>query len=131
MPTEISVKVDLKGLEKKTSPQAFARGRLAMTNQMLLDMERFVPKRSGELRTTAAAKQDSVVYTSPYARIQFYGRKRKGFFSDRQRRYFFANKEKLLAQRPTPGTGPRWDKKAAALYMKRWETVALKGMGIK
>ena len=130
MGAEVTVDIDLKGLNQKVSPQAFARGQLALTNQMLLDMERFVPKRKGELRASGSARKDAVVYRAVYARLRFYGKIRKGFFSDKQRRFFFANKERLLAQKPAPGTGPRWDKKASAIYMRRWEQVALKGMGI-
>ncbi|NQG19359.1 capsid protein [Streptococcus suis] len=128
---EVSVKIDLKGLEKKVSPQAFARGRLALVSQMKMDMERFVPKRKGELRSSAYTTNDSVVYQTPYARLRYHGKVRKGFFSDRQRRFFFANKERLLAQKPAPGTGSYWDRKASAIYMKRWEEACLKGMGIK
>lgn len=127
---DVSVKIDLKGLEKKVSPQAFARGQLAMTNQMLLDMNKYVPLRSGQLRGGGHARKDSVVWTAPYARIRFYNRRLKLFFSDRQRKFFFANKERLLRQKPKPGTGPRWDKKAIPKHGKDWGKVALKGMGI-
>ena len=126
-----SVKIDLNGVKKKVSPENFAKGKLAIANQMLLDMEPYVPKRKGILRSSAHVRQDSVVYVTPYARLLYYGKKRKGFFSEKQRKFFFANKEKLLSQRPTPGTGPRWDKKAAALPSKKWGDVGLKAMGLK
>lgn len=126
-----SVKIDLKGVEKKVSPENFAKGKLAIANQMLLDMDPYVPKRKGELRSSGHVRQDSIIYETPYARLRYYGKKRKGFFSEKQRRFFFANKEKLLSQRPTPGTGPRWDKKASALYSKNWAEVGAKAMGVK
>ena len=126
-----SVKIDLKGVEKKVSPENFAKGKLAIANQMLLDMEPYVPKRKGELRSSGHVRQDSIIYETPYARLRYYGKKRKGFFSEKQRKFFFANKEKLLSQKPKPGTGPRWDKKAAALYSKNWADVGLKAMGLK
>ena len=126
-----SVKIDLNGVKKKVSPENFAKGKLAIANQMLLDMEPYVPKRKGILRSSAHVRQDSVVYVTPYARLLYYGKKRKGFFSEKQRKFFFANKEKLLSQRPTPGTGPRWDQKAAALPSKKWGDVGLKAMGLK
>ena len=126
-----SVKIDLKGVEKKVSPENFAKGKLAIANQMLLDMEPYVPKRKGELRSSGHVRQDSIIYETPYARLRYYGKKRKGFFSEKQRKFFFANKEKLLSQKPKPGTGPRWDKKAAALYAKNWAEVGLKAMGVK
>lgn len=127
----VSVKIDLNGVKKKVSPENFAKGKLAIANQMLLDMDPYVPMRKGILRASAHVRQDSVVYVTPYARLLYYGKKRKGFFSEKQRKFFFANKEKLLSQRPTPGTGPRWDKKAAALHSKKWGDVGLKAMGLK
>ena len=128
---DVSIKIDLKGIEKKLSPEAIARGKLAIANQMMMDMERFVPKQKGYLRASGHVNKDSVVYATPYARIRFYGNKRKGFFSDRQRKFFFANKDELLRHRPTPGTGPRWDKKAIPLYSKNWGKVGLRAMGVK
>ncbi|MGQ7357769.1 minor capsid protein [Streptococcus suis] len=130
MSFDMKITVDLKGIEKKVSPQAFDRGRLAMTNQMLLDMNKYVPARSESLRNSGRASKDSVIWSAPYARLRFYGKKQKGFFSDRQRKFFFANKEKLLQHKKRPGTGPRWDKKAIPIHMKQWEQVALKGMGL-
>ena len=127
----VNVKIDLSGVEKKVSPENFAKGKLAIANQMLLDMDPYVPKRKGILRASAHVRQDSVVYVAPYARLLYYGKKRKGFFSEKQRRFFFANKDKLLSQKPTPGTGPRWDKKASALYAKNWAEVGAKAMGVK
>ena len=126
-----SVKIDLKGVEKKVSPENFAKGQLAIAEQMVLDMDRFVPKRGGELRSKVDVRKGSIVYKQPYARLLYYGKKRKGFFSEKQRRFFFANKDKLLSQKPTPGTGPRWDKKASALYAKNWAEVGAKAMGVK
>lgn len=127
---DIKVDIDIKKLEKKVGPQAVRRGQIAMTNQMLMDMNKYVPMQSGRLRGRAFAMVDKVIWYSPYARIRFYGKKRKGFFSDKQRRYFFANKDELLDQKPKRGTGTRWDQKAARKHMKGWEEAALKGMGI-
>lgn len=126
-----SVKIDLKGVEKKVSPENFAKGKLAIANQMLLDMEPYVPKRKGELRSSGHVRQDSIIYETPYARLRYYGKKRKGFFSEKQRKFFFANKEELLKYKKVQGTGPRWDKKAAALHSKEWGDVGLKAMGLK
>lgn len=130
MSFDVKITVDLKGVEKKVSPQAFDRGRLAMTNQMLMDMNKYVPVQSHKLRNRSRALKDRIIWGVPYARLRFYGKKHKGFFSDRQRRFFFANKERLLKHEPRAGTGPRWDKQAAARHMKQWEQVALKGMGV-
>lgn len=127
---DINIDIDIKKLEKKVGPQAVRQGQIAMTNQMLMDMNKYVPVQSGRLRGRAFAMVDYVVWYSPYARIQFYGKKRKGFFSKKQRRYFFANKDKLLKKKPKRGTGTRWDEKASKKHLDDWGKVALKGMGI-
>ena len=127
----VNVKIDLKGVEKKVSPENFAKGQFAIANQAMLDMKRFVPKRKGELRASGHVRQGSIIYEPHYARLLFYGKKGKGFFSEKQRKFFFANKEELLKHKKTPGTGPRWDKKASALYAKNWAEVGAKAMGVK
>lgn len=131
MGASVNVKVDLKGLEKKCSPEAVRRGQIAMTDQMLLDMNKFVPMRSGKLRESGHARVDTLTWSTKYARIRFYNRRLKLFFSEKQRKFFFANKDRLLAQKPKPGTGGRWDKKAAAKHKKDWGKVAIKAMGVK
>lgn len=118
MGSEITVNVDLKGIEKKVSPQAFARGQLALAFQMKLDMERFVPKLDGHLRASATFDKDGVTYDTPYARAQFYGSSYTKKTSFTFRRY------------TTSGTGKRWDLRASAIYMSDWEKKALEGMGV-
>ena len=49
MGTGVKVKIDLKGIERKVTPMGLARAKEAVTNQMIMDMHRFVPRRSGEL----------------------------------------------------------------------------------
>ena len=120
--TGVKVKVNLKGIERKVTPMGLARAKEAVASQMVMDMERFIPRRSGELRANLTKANGKIVYNAPYARIQFYGKKRKGFFS---------NKEELLKYKKTPGTGSRWDKKASALYSKNWEQVAKKALELK
>ena len=122
MGASVNVKVDLKGLEKKCSPEAVRRGQIAMTDQMLLDMNKFVPMRSGKLRESGHARVDTLTWSTKYARIRFYNRRLKLFFSE---------KDELLAKKPKPGTGPRWDRKAAAKHKKDWGKVAIKAMGVK
>ena len=131
MGANVSIKVDLKGLEKKCSPEAVRRGQIAMSNQMLLDMNKYTPVQSGHLRGSGHSNVDTLVWSTPYARIRFYNRRLKLFFSEKQRKFFFANKDRLLAKKPKPGTGGRWDKKAAAKHRKEWGQVAIKAMGVK
>ena len=131
MGTGVKVKIDLKGLERKVTPMGLARAKEAVTNQMIMDMHRCVPRRSGELGGNLTKTNGKIVYNVPYARMQYYGKKRKRFMSDKQRKFFFANKEELLKYKKAPGTGPRWDKKASALYSKDWEQVAKRALGLK
>lgn len=131
MGTGVKVKINLKGIERKVTPMGLARAKEAVTNQMVMDMHRFIPRRSGELRGNLTKVDGKIVYNAPYARMQFYGKKRKGFVSDKQRKFFFANKEELLKYKKAPGTGPRWDKKASALYSKDWEQVAKRALELK
>ncbi|EHJ56387.1 minor capsid protein [Streptococcus urinalis] len=119
MGATVSVKVDLKGIEKKVSSQALARGKLAIANQMILDMAPFTPAKEGNLRGSAQASGDSVRYPGPYARAQFYGSSYNKHKSFTFKRY------------TTPGTGKRWDKKATALHVKDWGKVGLRAMGVK
>ena len=48
MGTSVSVKIDLKGIEKKVSSSALAKGKLAIANQMMIDMQPFIPRKSGD-----------------------------------------------------------------------------------
>lgn len=119
MGAKVSVKVDLKGIEKKVSSAALAKGKLAIANQMKKDMRPFVPFRDGELSGSAQAIKDGVKYSVPYARAQFYG----GSYNKKRSWHWSKGKQS--------GTGPRWDKKATALHVKEWGKVGLRAMGVK
>lgn len=108
----MGVKVELGGVRDKISPQAMKRGRYALANQAMADMNPFVPKKNNILRQSAHVKSDgsAILYETKYARKQFY-----------------LNGKKYS----TPGTGPRWDLKAKSLYMPSWKKAYLKGAGIK
>ena len=114
----MGVKIDLDGVRKKVSQRALDKGRYALGNQMLADMNPFVPKRSGGgiLRQTGHLTSDNkqVVYETPYAKAQFYGTNGKVIF----RKY------------STPGTGKRWDLKAKGMYLPSWKRAFLRGAGI-
>ena len=71
MGAKVSVKVDLKGIEKKVSSAALAKGKLAIANQMMMDMTPFIPRKSGNLSGSGQATKDGVRYPGPYARAQF------------------------------------------------------------
>jgi hypothetical protein len=114
----VTVKVDLQGLEKKCSPEAVKRGKVAMIGQMITDMQPFIPRRDGTLSASGSAFSDGIRYPGPYARAQFYGSS------------YNKNRSFTFSKYTTPGTGKRWDKKAIPKHGKNWGKVALRAMGV-
>ena len=106
--TSVDVKVDFDGIHEKFSERNITFGRRAMANQMLADMNRFVPRRDGILRmnTSLAFDGSEIYYHQKYASRQFYNQ--------------FENYT-------TPNTGPRWDKKAYSIHKNQWKKQFVKG----
>lgn len=102
------IEIDLGGVYDKLSPQMVARGRRALANQAMADMNQFVPAKSHVLRMGVSIDIDgsSIQYNTPYAAKQFYVQH---------------------INYTTPGTGPRWDLKAKGIYMSDWEKAFLGG----
>lgn len=107
----MGIKVDIAGVRAKVSEQAFENGRFALGNQMISDMDSFVPRKDGTLRQSVHLSSDAkeIIYQTPYAARQFY-----------VQAYNYS----------TPGTGSRWDLKASSMFMSEWVKVFEKGMGI-
>lgn len=99
MGANVTVKVDLKGLEKKCSPEAVRRGQIAMSNQMLLDMNKYTPVQSGHLRGSGHSNVDTLVWSTPYARIRFYNRRLKLFFSEKTTEVLFCEQRQTARQK--------------------------------
>ncbi|MBF0778181.1 minor capsid protein [Streptococcus cuniculi] len=114
----IRIKVDLSGVKSKLSDRNILLGKVAMANQMLLDMTNFVPmaNEGGALRASGHVIENGngIEWNTVYARAQFYGT--NGIVS--------------FQHYSTPGTGKRWDEKAKAIYMNRWQDVFAKGAGL-
>lgn len=112
----IKVNVDLSGVNKKLSPANLRAGQYAMANQAMSDMNPFVPYDTKSLRTKVSISMDGteLIWNEKYARAQYYGR----------------SKHATWTKGRMPGTGPYWDKKAAALHMKDWEKAYTKGAGL-
>ena len=110
----VKVTVELDGVKRKLSQENFKRGQYALANQAMSDMNQFVPRKEGTLRTTAHVVDCSVVYQTPYAKAQFYGSNGKATF----RNY------------STPGTGKRWDLKAKSMFMDSWKKAFKGGAGL-
>lgn len=83
--------------------------KIQVLNQMHQDMEQYVPKRAGFLRSQSFVNGAGVHYTAKYAKAQFYGLVN----GHRVRNY------------STPGTGRRWDLRAKAVYKADWQKVAV------
>ena len=135
----VSVKVDLGTVYKKLDKQAMDRGRYAMANQMLSDMNQYVPKKSYTLVGTGHVTPSSreIVWRTKYAKAQFYGKfTRTKPLTAKQLRYLHAMARENGGKLPkrgysTPGTGPRWDLKAKGIHMETWKAAYLKGAGIE
>ena len=107
----MGVKVEISGVRAKVSEKAFENGRFALGNQMMSDMDPFVPRKDGTLRQSVhlSSNAKEIIYQTPYAARQFY-----------QQAYNYS----------TPGTGSRWDLKAQGMFMSAWVKAFTKGMGL-
>ena len=106
----MSVTVNFGGIKRKISNQNVKRGQYAVANQAMADMDRFVPRKEGNLRTAVhVTSVGKILYEMPYAKRQFH-----------------INGTTYS----TPGTGPRWDLKAKGMYMDSWKKAFLRGSGI-
>ena len=88
-PTE-EIKARL-GINKNGEVQNF------FTNSCVKRMAKYIPYDNGVLRTAKYIGSDYVIYTSPYARYQYYGIRQDG-----------THKVKHYT---TPGTGTKWDRR--------------------
>lgn len=81
------------GIEPNGPTQKF------FTNTCYNHMDKYVPKREGNLRTIVSFGIDgnSITYQSPYARYQYKGMRDDG--------------SRVVKRYTTPGTGPYWDKR--------------------
>ena len=118
---EAKVEIDLSGVEKKLSPANLDMGQKAMANQMLADMDDFVPYREGTLSQTATISTDGkeLHWNTPYAKAQYNG----GFTNHKGTVVEFKNYTTTFH----PQAGPEWDKVAAGMFMEDWKKVYVEG----
>lgn len=114
----ISIKVDIGRINKKFGPNAKKVAEYAIANQAMLDMERFVPLRDGDLRGSGHVSGNQIVYNTVYARAQFYG----GAYNKKRSWHWSKGK--------TAGTGPRWDLKAKGMYGDKWADKGREALGL-
>lgn len=88
------------GIEPNGKVQKF------FTNSCYKHMDKYVPMRTGDLRTNVDIQADSITYEStPYAIIQYYG---------------IINGKPIPEENyTTPGTGPYWDKRMVSTEMDK------------
>lgn len=111
-----TVKINLEGVKAKLSTKNIERGRYAMANQMLSDMQPLIPNRDGILQQVGMIEGngESLTWILPYAKAQFYG----------------GNGIVVFRKYTTPGTGPRWDLKGKNMFMFDWVNAFTKGAGL-
>lgn len=105
------VTINLDGVNARLSQQAMNRGRYAVANQAISDMNQFVPMDEDTLRMSATIDIDggAINYNTPYSNNLFYMYKHNY---------------------TTPGTGPRWDLKAKSVFMSEWINAFTRGAGL-
>lgn len=112
MSKSIKVETNIAKLTRKISPQAFNFGRLTLANQVGMDSNKFIPKKTGALRRSQVIAIDGsfIIWNATYANPQYYA----------SGSWYYS----------TPGTGPRWDQVAKNRYMGAWKKAFLKGAGL-
>jgi hypothetical protein len=111
----IRAKSDISRIERKVSNENVKKGRYALANQVLLDNDKYIPKKDGDLRGSGHVESggDSVSWDTVYARAQYYG----------------TNGIVVFRNYTTPGTSKLWYEKASKANMDKWKRIAAKEMG--
>lgn len=91
------------------------------TNTCYKHMDKYVPYDEGNLRKNVSIEDDKIIYESPYARYQYYGKlmvmdngkgayysPEYGFWSDKGKKKHLTNINLVYH---TAGTGSYWDKR--------------------
>ena len=109
MGASISVSVDLSGIKQKLSDGNMQAAKYVMAKQILMDMQRFVPRKKGNLRASGYVMQSAdILYNAAYSNRQFYAPGGWHY--------------------TTAGTGPRWDIAASNVYSEQWRQVFIRGL---
>lgn len=112
------VKANVKlNLDKRFSQAKLDKARYVMANQMMSDMDQFVPFKNGKLSQSAHinANGSEITYTTPYARAQFYGTVN-------------GSPVRNYTRSEHPQASKRWDLRAKALYSQKWANIAKKSL---
>ena len=117
-------KVDVNlNLGQRFSDANVSKARYVMANQMMKDMDFFVPYREGHLSDSAHinANGSEITWSTPYARAQFYG-----FITN----YKTGRQSRIVNYTHKRAGDPsrRWDLRAKALYSQQWADLAKKSL---
>lgn len=117
-------KVDVNlNLGRRFSTANVNKARYVMANQMMKDMDYFVPYREGHLSDSAHinANGSEITWSTPYARAQFYG-----FITN----YKTGRQSRIVnyTHKRTGSPSRRWDLRAKALYSQQWADLAKKSL---
>lgn len=108
------ITVNLSGLNSILSSERLSRVHYVLANQAMADMDQFVPYKRGTLSGSAHIDNDgNIVYTTPYAKAQFYGFITNYKTGQQSRIRNYTRSEHPQASR-------RWDLRAKNLYMNKW-----------
>lgn len=112
---EAKVDIDVSKLVDKLSESNLDMGQKAMANQMLSDMDDFVPYREGSLSNSGTIALDGkeLHWNTPYARRMYNGD--AGWNWTREFH---------------PLAGPEWDKAAGGLFMEDWKKAFVGGASL-
>ena len=100
----MSVRIDsLETIVKKLKWNESGEARAFLTQTCYKAMDKYVPKRDGNLRTIVNLTTHSITYESDYAEYQYYGEREDG--------------SRPVQNYTTPGTGPYWDERMISADM--------------
>lgn len=108
MAVRVKINKDLTGVDARAK-QMVKLGQYALANQVHADANIYAPKLSSDLRnqSTIATDGKSIIWNVPYARRQYWN---------------------YGAKFTTPGTGPKWDRKALVIHGADWKKIVKKAM---
>lgn len=139
----MSLKIEMKAPQEIILRHNLERGGKVhkfFTNACYKHMDKYVPYDEGNLRKNVSIEVDKIIYESPYARYQYYGKlmvmdngkgayysPEYGFWSDKGKKKHLTN---INLHYHTAGTGSYWDKRMVSVeadtiakevedYMKR------------
>lgn len=100
-------------LGRRFSDANVNKARYVMANQIMADMDQFVPYKVGTLSQSVHinANGSQITYTTPYARAQFYG-------------IVNGSPVRNYTRSEHPRASKRWDLRAKALYGQQWANLA-------